>query len=146
MEGVVRAKLQELPLRPARGSWHGETRAQVHAETHEEKRPQHDRVRDRLPHVPLHPPGEVDHTEERRDVGEAVEPLPARVAEPLERAAGRGRGERHEQDEGGEAHEDELPLRDVLPDRVPVEDLIEHRVRAHVQEPVEEAEEAEHAA
>ena len=46
----------------------------MHAETHEEERLQDNRVGDRLPHVPLHPPHEVDHGEERRHVGEAVEP------------------------------------------------------------------------
>src|SRR5262249_33532703 len=50
----------------------------------DEQRGQLDRVREGLAGVALHAPREVDHREDRRDVSETVQALPARVAETLE--------------------------------------------------------------
>src|SRR5581483_2877864 len=128
------------------GSRRREPCSEVGAHTDEEKRPEYDRVRNWLPHVLLHPPGEVDHAEEGRDIREAVESLPARMTQPFERPARRRGGQWNEQDEGRKADEDELALRDVVPDGPPVQNLIEAHIGSHVQESVGETEQPEHPA
>src|SRR3989442_8141111 len=72
--------------------------------------------------------------------------LPAGVAHTLHRRAGRGHSEGDEEDEGREADEDELALGDMVEDGLPVEELVEPGVSAHVQRGVEEAVQAEHSA
>ena len=105
---------------------------------------QDDRVVAGRPDVGLHQPPVVHDAERRRHVGEAVQPPPRPAAQPADHAGGRGQRQRHQQHERGEAGGDERPLRDVLHDGRPVEELVEPDVRQQVQRAVEERKEAEH--
>ncbi len=79
------------------------------------------------------------------EVDEAVEPAPV-AAEAADRAGGRCRGERDEQQERREADRDVRPFGDVLDDVAEREELVEHHVGEEVQHGVGEGEQPERAA
>ena len=86
----------------------------------------------------------MDDAEERGEVDAAVEEGPAFSEAPDPAPGGRER-QRQEDDPGREPDGDERPIRDVLPDEPPFEDLIQSQVDPEVDGRPEEGEEPERA-
>jgi len=82
--------------------------AQVIAGAKCEQYSKNESVSYRLADVTLDPPGEVKYGEYRRDVSEAMKPLPPHVTEAFDRAICRCRGQGYQQHEGGKPDENEL--------------------------------------
>jgi len=87
----------------------------------------------------------VDAAEQRRDIDQPMELLPA-PAQAAHGRAGRSQRQRHQQHQAGEADRDVGPLHDVLQHDPVVETLVDEQVEEEVPEQVEEGCQAEHAA
>src|SRR5947209_20453892 len=86
----------------------------------------------------------MEDARDSRDVGQAVELLPALAAEALNHLVSGGDGERQHREEGEHADEYEPALLHVLRDGAQVEPVDEPDVGEEVERAVEEGVEAEH--
>src|SRR5262249_51745623 len=103
-----------------------------------------DRPNHWLSDIDLHPPDEMGDRQDSSDIGQPVQRLPSFEAQPPHRGIGAGRRQRKQQQVSQEAHDDEVPLGDVLQEDVPVELLVDGNVSREMERGIERGEESQH--